>query len=390
MGFLMRRFVHLLPAILIAITLESCNPMRVSQMPQLQDSDWPLFGGSIGRSNVAQFQLNPPLTKVWEYDANAGYTPYAMAAEGDFLFISNLQGEIHIVDINTGKKVLSHRFGSAIYGSPVIDGPILYLALSKEEESLISFDLGSGKQKWSAKLGGIETSPLLVGDNLYVVTLAAELFCINKDIGLTRWSSGRPEDGNVAQAHSSPVSDGHAVIFCRDDGAIFAVDAQSGSLQWRTKARKAIFATPSVSEGNLYVGALDSTFYSFDVSNGALRWKQYLDGQIFSSQAVGKDLLYVGTSNGTLYCLNCALGKIVWRYKTQASISAAPVIAGNIIYAGSLDKTLYAFDSNGGAMLWNWKSEGRIKTAPLIHRGVLIVAQDDRTITAFKEKGGVE
>jgi outer membrane protein assembly factor BamB len=386
----MKRLIYSLPAILIAITLESCNPMRVSQMPQLRDSDWPLFGGSIGRSNVAQSHLNPPLTKVWEYDANAGYAPYAMAAEGDFLFISNLQGEIHIVNFNTGKKVLSHRFGSAIYGSPVIDGPILYLALSKEEESLISFDLGSGNQKWKAKLGGIETSPLLVGDNLYVVTLAAELYCINKDIGLTRWSFREPDDGNVAQSHSSPASDGHAVIFCRDDGAIFAVSAESGLLKWRAKARKAIFATPSISDDNLYIGALDSTFYSFDASNGALRWKQSLDGQIFSSQAVGKDFLYVGTSNGTLYCLNCNSGKIIWQYKTQAPISAAPVLAGNTIYAGSLDKTLYAFDSNSGTLLWNWKSEGRIKTAPLIHGGFLIVAQDDRTITAFKEKGNTE
>jgi outer membrane protein assembly factor BamB len=371
--------------IVLAVVFGSCNPMRVSQIPELKNTDWPLYGGSIQRANFALSALTPPLTQVWDYDANAGYTPYAAVAEGEFIFIANLNGEVHIVNITDGKKVLSHRFGSAICGSPVIDGPMLYAALSKDEKTLIAFDLSSGKTKWEAKLGGIESSPLLIGEKLYVVTLAGELYCLNKSIGTTIWSYRDPDEYTVAQVHSSPVSDGRAIVFCRDDGAVFAVDARSGMLKWRAKVRKSIFATPSIRGDILYVGALDSAFYAFDASTGTLRWARTLDGRIFSSQAVGDEYVYGGTGNGTFYCLNRFTGSIIWRYTTQAAIGAAPVISGNIVYVGSSDKTLYAFDCASGKLVWNWKGEGRIKSAPLIHQGYLVLLQDDRTVTAFKE-----
>jgi outer membrane protein assembly factor BamB len=359
--------------------------MRISQIPQLKNSDWPLYGGSMQRDNVALSAVIPPLTRVWEYDANAGYTPYAAVAESDFVFIGNLKGEVHVVKITDGKKVFLHQFGSAIYGSPVIDGQILYAALSKDEKSLKAFNLSSGKTMWEAELGGIETSPLLVGDKLYVVTLAGELYCVNKITGAAIWSYRDPDETVIAQVHSSPVSDGSVIAYCRDDGAIFAINAESGMLKWRAKARKSIIATPSIRGGTLYVGALDSVFYAFDLSTGVVLWEQTLDGRIFASQAVGEENIYAGTAGGTIYCLNRVTGKINWQYEAQAAIGAAPVISGNIVYAGSLDKTLYAFDCISGKLVWSWKSEGRIKTTPLIHQGYLILLQDDRTITAFKE-----
>jgi eukaryotic-like serine/threonine-protein kinase len=385
MGFLMTRSKIQLIVTLFAFIFGSCNPLRVSQIPQITDADWPCYGGTIQRTNVARSIINPPLTKIWEYDANAGYSPYAAVAEGDFLFVGNLQGEVHIVNIRTGKKVLSHKFGSSINGSPLIDGSMLYVAVSKDENTLIAFNLSAGRTAWEIKLGSIETSPLLIGDKLYVATLAGELLCINKSFGLTVWSYKDPDETIVAQVHSSPVSDGRSVIYCRDDGAIISVDAETGSLKWRSKGRKSIFATPSIAGGILYVGGLDSVFSAFDVSTGYVRWEQTLDGRAFSSQAVGDEFVYVGTGNGTFYCMDRFSGKIAWRYSMQAGIGSAPVISGGVVFVGGLDKTLYAFDGANGKPLWNWKSEGRIKTAPLIHQGYLVLLQDDKTVTAFKE-----
>ncbi|MFI5253181.1 MAG: PQQ-binding-like beta-propeller repeat protein [Bacteroidota bacterium] len=360
--------------------------MKISQLPQPKDIDWLQYGGSIERTNAARLTLNPPLNRLWEYDADAGYSVEGAVAEGGFLFISNLKGGVHVVNITNGQKISSGSLGSSICGSPVIDGSMMYVAISKDEKTLIGFDFAEGKPAWKDALGSIESSPLLLGENLYVVNLAGDLYCVNKQNGKTQWSYKNPDPESAALAHSTPVSDGHVIVFCRDDGAIFAVDAENGKLKWRTKTGKTIFATPSISGNNLYVGSLDSSFYSFDLTNGNLRWKRILDGRIYASAAVGNGFSYIGTGNGTLFCLTNDAGKIVWQVTTHGAISAAPLLSGDFLYAGSLDKTVYAFDCANGRVLWNWKCGGRIKTTPLIHEGLLILLGDDRTVTAFEEK----
>ncbi len=59
------------------------------------------------------------------------------------LLVGNLRGELYAADGQTGKRIGWIKLGDAIQGSPVVDGSMVYVAVSNSSESLVAFDLRS-------------------------------------------------------------------------------------------------------------------------------------------------------------------------------------------------------------------------------------------------------
>ena len=365
--------------------LMACHHLRLAQAPSVSATDWRFYGGTRERTNASLYEIKPPLTVAWEYDASAGFGVYSASAVDNLLFVGTLKGEVHVIDIQTGHGMGVNDFGSAVAGTPIPDGALMYVALAHREKSLVAFNVTNGATPWGAKLGDIETSPLLDGDRLFVTTANGKIVCLGKKEGMPVWEYAVPPHPRPVLIHSSPASDGNVVVFGCDDGSIVAVGSDDGQPRWRAKTGQSIMASPSIRDSVVYVGSLDSTFYAFHAKDGKLLWKRRLGTKIFASQAVGQDRVYVGTVGGILYALNRETGAIDWTFTTNSVISAAPLLSGNILYAGCLDKNLYALDAKTGDMLWSYKAEGRIKTMPIAYRDFLIILEDNRTVLCLKE-----
>ena len=239
----------------------------------LDKGDWQFYGGTIERTNNSSYELKPPLTFAWQYDASAGFSPYSAAVVDNIIFVGNLQGEVHAVDVRTGKEFGAYDFGSAVYGTPVIDGELMYVVLGNEDESLVAYNLISGKILWKAKLGDIETSPLLHENHLFITTLDGKIVSIEKEHGNRAWEYEVPSHITPAAIHSSPASDGNVIVFGCDDGSLYAVTKNYGQLKWHAKTHGSILASPSIKDSVVYVGSLDSTLYAIQVSTGKIIWK---------------------------------------------------------------------------------------------------------------------
>jgi outer membrane protein assembly factor BamB len=126
---------------------------------------------------------NPNSAAVWCYagfDANsdskiefkeAMHRTLGMAAiRDDLLVIADITGLVHCLDAKTGKVYWTHDLMSIVWGSPCIadgkifigdeDGDIVVFELSKELNVLATNPMG----------GPIYTTPVAVGDTLYVST----------------------------------------------------------------------------------------------------------------------------------------------------------------------------------------------------------------------------
>jgi len=371
--------------VIIVLAATGCGYLKLQHRPAATGDDWIMYGGSIGRTNVAKTIMTPPLVPVWEYDASAGFSPYSAAIADSFLFIGNLQGEVHILQAATGKGVGSRDFGAAIVGTPVIDGSSLYVALSREEQNLLCYDLESGSIAWQKKIGDIESAPLLVGRRLYVTSLQGKLVCVQTKDGETAWTYDLPTNVRTRIIRSSPASDSSVVVFGCDDGNVYAVGIDDGKFHWRAETGASIVASPSISNGRVFVGSLDQSFYAFDITSGRQVWKQPLGAMIYASQAIGEKGVYVGTAGRNVYCLDRETGGIVWKTTTNNVINAAPLLSGNVLYVGCIDKTFYAYDATTGELLWKYAAEGRIKTMPIASRQFLYLLVEDRTVLAFKQ-----
>lgn len=378
------------PARLIVCTLmlvSGCAHLRLHERVHTDPGDWPMYARIADRTNSAADIVEPPLTVAWEYDASAGFGASSAAASGGFLFVANLHGEVHALEAENGEGRGSKDFGSAISGTPAVAGDTLYIALAHDEQSLLAYNVHSASVLWRARLGDIESSPLLVGDRLYITSLRGTLFCLDRHTGAVLWHFRIPER-LVPLIHSSPASDGTLIVFGCDNGSLYATSASDGRLIWSAKTRGAVLASPSITDNAVFVGSQDSSFYAFEAATGKLLWSRPLGAKIFSSPAVRAGRIYAGTSGGIFFCLDGKTGNVVWKFSTNTVLGAAPVVSGDIVYTGCMDRTLYAFDGETGTIAWKDTLAGRLKTAPIVYRDRLILLVEDRSVIAMKHAAG--
>jgi outer membrane protein assembly factor BamB len=373
--------------IFLLFLLAGCSVLKLPETFRARETDWRMWGGQSTRANVAE-ELLPPLKLLWEYDASAGFSPQTIVAADSIVFIANLQGEVHAVNVATGKKYGSYDFGSAIVGAPIVDGNFLYIVLSQEEKSLISYNLHTGRIEWQTSTPAAETSPLLVGQKLIVVTtLEGKIYAVEKYSGNIEWTYSIAADKHRTLVHASPASDGSVIIVGCDDGTVYCISADSGKFRWKVQTGGSVMSSPSMEGDKTYIASLDSTLYALDVRSGKEHWRKNLGGKIFGAVSAHQGSVYVGTANRTVSCLDGTNGELRWTYTTNGPIGGGILVSGNIIYFGCLDKTLYALDAEQGRLLWKYETESRLRAVPIIYKNILLLPREDRTVLAFTAKG---
>lgn len=117
----------------------------------------------------------------------------------------------------------------------------------------------------------------------------------------------------------------------------------SANLLWNYTTGHVIWASPTVSDGKVYIPSDDGNLYCFDALSGEKIWNYTTTGSINSSPAVAGGYVYVGSWDGIFYCIDADTGEKVWSYVTGSYLNSSPAIVDNIVYVGSWDHNIYAF-----------------------------------------------
>jgi outer membrane protein assembly factor BamB len=345
--------------------------------------DWLMYGGNAGRTNQSSSTVSPPLKPVWEYNAVSGISGSPLVRDS-IVLVGTLKGELHAVRLSDGEGLGYMVLESAVVGTPVWDGNYVYVAGALGKETLTSVFLRDGKRQWTAQYGPIETSPLMIGEFLYVTTLDGTLIALKKSDGMEFWRFETAAKEDRQPVRSSPASDGEIIAFGSDDGWIYAVERLTGKLRWKYQTGASVFATPVVQEGTCVVGSLDGTLYAIDSRTGELRWKHETGSKIYAPAAVSGSVVFIGISDGDVLALRLDSGKEIWSFSARSVVSCAPLIAGDILYVGSLDHRLYALRLQTGEKLWEYEVEGRIRVTPVIWGDIMLLTYEDKYITALR------
>jgi outer membrane protein assembly factor BamB len=368
---------------IMVLLVSGCGGIRIQRNLANQPFDWLTYGGASSRTNESSSIVIPPLKPMWEYDALAGISGTPLVKDSVIL-VGTLRGEVHAINIATGARLGYAVMESAVSGTPVWDEGYAYVPCALGTETLLCMSLREGTRRWTGKYGPIETSPLVVGEFLYVVTLEGVLECLRKADGLETWKYEFAEKDLRKPVRSSPATDGEIIVFGSDGGGIFAVERLSGKLRWSYQATASIFATPVLSNGLCVVGAIDGVLYALDTRTGDLRWKVQTGSRIFAPVAAAQNRVYVGTADGKVMALSLDAGKQLWTFSCRSVVSCAPLVAGDILYVGSQDRNLYALQVVTGEKIWQFEAPGRIKVSPVIWGDTMLLTYEDRYITALK------
>jgi len=142
-----------------------------------------------------------------------------------------------------------------IDADPVIDrGRVFAIG---EGGRMASYELLSGQRLWELNIGGVST-PLVVGDWVFVVTDKAKLFCITRATGKVRWISElpawrKPKKKTGPIRWRGPVLAGNKLILVSTEGALVNVDPTSGAVQSEREVNDGVSLSPVVADNMLYL-----------------------------------------------------------------------------------------------------------------------------------------
>ena len=314
--------------------------------PQRKTVNWPVFGLNPARTRYLPANgVKPPYKLLWHYSDKPLLEFPPVYASGRLYFVNN-NGTALALDADTGKMLWKRRIGVLNASSPAYHRRRLYI-VNLVPGHVIKLDARTGRVLWKHSLPGrAESSPLVVGNTVYLGCEDDKLYALSTRNGHVRWATTLGGPVKSAPAYR------HGVLFVGDYGGYMnAVEAKNGHLLWQTGSlgqgfgtSGEFYSTPAVAYGRVYAGNNDTRVYSFDQKNGTLAWTYSTGGYVYSGPAVANTshtgpTVYIGSFDGNVYALNAKSGEPRWIHSAGGPVIGSLSAVGNIVYAAEFDNT---------------------------------------------------
>jgi len=302
------------------------------------------------------------------------------------------------------EAVWTYMTGAAIWGTPAISDGIVYFG--SNDDNLYAVDAQTGSLKWKFLTQGIVRSrPAIVGELVYFASDDGNLYAVEAQSGTQAW---RTDIGNYLMRdkreklgtstdplgfdyfQSSPEVVGGKVYIGSLDGNVYALDADTGMIDWTFKTGQKVRATPTLADGVLYIGSWDESTHALDALSGQMLWNTPVGGEVQSTALVANGLVYTASRKASVVALDAQTGKKVWEfdYGSNMWVESSPHLKDGIIYIGSSgSKDVLGLDSQTGKAFTSFFSKAFHWSTPTIVDDLLYIGG-----TSFKtdeNKGGL-
>jgi outer membrane protein assembly factor BamB len=311
--------------------------------------DWPLFGRVPERTHYLPADnglLEPPLKQAWSINTHA-LIEFPPAIHDGVAYVINKYGNGKAVRLSDREILWELNIRPSDKGKPnFVTAPVYHRGLvygAFLDGNLVAGDAKTGKRVWVRKLDAhLESSPLAIGDTLYLGTDKTDLVALRASDGKIRWRFNAP-----GAIKASPSYHHGRVFFADYQSSMFALDATSGKPLWRTNTSKVppfgnggFFSSPAIAFGKVYAARDDGTVFAFDEKTGKVEWSFDTGGYVYGSPAVArvpgtKPSVYIGAENGRFFALDAASGEVEWRRDVGGPIPGTAVVIGRTVYTSS-------------------------------------------------------
>jgi outer membrane protein assembly factor BamB len=249
-------------------------------------------------------------TLVWRYDTGNLVQSSLTVADGMVYTASFAEvgppNTLSALDQASGTVRWRLRLSTLGASAPAVVGTTAYLTITAEDGSttLQAMDALTGTVLWHVPVEGASTlPPTISGGILYISGGTSLHFSAYSAItGAPLWSVA-PSNA----VYAAPAVANGIVYVGSSDGIFYAMDAQSGRTRWSVylNAGGVITSSAAVANGVVYIGvgcdcgtATDARVYALDARTGGPLWQFAPGYAIFSSPVVVNGTLYVSAYTG--------------------------------------------------------------------------------------------
>ena len=256
-----------------------------------------------------------------------------------------------------------------------------------------SSGLSCGQSSVSSTIYG---TPIVDGDIVYVGSYSGQVLALNTvarsqalafpqtRYGEWEWNCPGTNAGSNAIVADLVMSE-EALYVSSSNGRVYSLDKEFGDLNWESDIlHKKLWTSPVIQGDTLYVGTFAGHIVTLSVETGALLpWFFESETGFASHPVIYEDTIYVGSFDSKLYAIKIGDSELSWSFPGDKWFWAAPLINEGVVYAGCLDGKVYAIDAETGEKLWEFDAGNPIVSSPVLMDNLLIVADELGSVYVF-------
>jgi len=300
---------------------------------------------------------------LWDYDAFGDIIAKPLFHENKII-ITTVQGEVTLLNANNGDQIETIGFDDYIVATPLIfeHKGAKNLIIPKQTNSnaallipttngkIYCYDLETLQEIWENEEASdmIETTPLLVGNQIIFGSWDTHLYSIDASNGTTIWKWQGNKSFYYSPAACNLVTDGKYIYLATPDGFIYSIDLRLGITKWKSNKYNAWESIGISNNGKeLFVKSKKDKFYVVKSSNGKLRKKINVDFGLDTMPTTPiewNNRIIFTSKNGYIYRINRK-----FRYKSilflgTTRLHSVQKISSSKLMASNLDGKIVIFN----------------------------------------------
>lgn len=281
---------------------------------------------------------------------------------GDMLALGSCNGMIRALDKKTGQVRWAYNIRNdgeqgQFHGDPLVTDELLVIGTDGKIGHVYAFERSTGAVRWKYRVDerGVASDVVRLGNNLYAVTLADELLCLDLETGKAKWTFRSGFSGQDSHLTSSPAVSGDHVYFGGLDGSVYALGAQSGKVIWKRDLGARVTTSVAVHGQDLFLGTAKRRLYRLDAGSGNVLGEIAAEAEPIGHIIITGDSLLVFLGDEVLASLDLSLKKMRWVQEAAKEWSSArPYLWRGLVLAADR-RILVAFRSTDGGRQWTYK-----------------------------------
>ncbi len=252
-------------------------------------------------------------------------------------------GRLYGFQPGTGRMSQVLEASGPVFSGITADQGLVYFGTA--DGAIYCADVAGRELVWRTAAGDmVEAKPLVHEGRLYVADWAGTVHCLNASTGDVVWQQRVGSNRYYSPAASTPVALGDALYLVSPDQHLYCLDLATGALRWRKKTM-AYDSIAGSRAGHIIIRGLDSFLYVFD-ADGTVAGR-YEAGWGWDHAAIAPVVadgrVYCASKRGVVSAFAEATGEVVWRHKVSNLHVFSPVlVTEDAVYVGSTDGFLTA------------------------------------------------
>jgi outer membrane protein assembly factor BamB len=227
----------------------------------------------------------------------------------EIVYIGSVDGNLYALDVNNGNVLWKYETGGIITSSPTVaDGAVYFTSEEPTEGALYKVKSSDGALIWRKAIGYLEPftggtdmqcTPTVAGGMVFVSTNVMEYYGINASTGETVWTYNNPAATEFIV--STPIYV-NGELFIVDKFDIACLNAKTGDKIRSSYSGDELYVAPSYADGKIYVVTSQRRIFIISAVNGDVLTYTNTASASWSSPTLVDGNLYIGNNDWNIYC----------------------------------------------------------------------------------------